>query len=443
MQNIKPRFFSVALRLKLFHVKRRALGFLLQGNLLTWGFLLIALALTLSACENSPVTPEDTINQRQESSPIDTTEATAQTVPAAVDDTPDPCSGLGELIRDSKAQTPPKAPGNYDTRADVKVFARQVASCYQLDQAWIEATISQAQYQPSTARLIMPTPAGERNWQKFRSGFLKPNRINPGVQFWQAHQQLLHQAQEVYGVPPEIIIAILGVETVYGKNTGNYRVLDALATLAFDFPEGRSDRTDFFAGELAQFLVFTAREQRVPSSVKGSYAGAMGMPQFMPSSLLKYGVDFDHDGHIDLDNSIPDIIGSVAHYLSVHGWQRGLPPSFPVSMRQNINAQELENLLRPDIVPTFTLQQMAAHGASVVLGRFAENQQVTGSQFSLIALENGAGNAPDYVAGTANFFVITRYNRSSFYAMVVVDLAQAIVQAKVTRAPPSKIAVTS
>ena len=347
------------------------------------------------------------------------------------------CETFGENITQAKTEHPPAAPGSYAKRKDVQAFAQQVSTCYQVDPQWVENTLTKAKYQTSSAKFIIPKPAGKRNWRKFKAPFLQADRVQAGILFWKVNTHLLAQAEQVYGVEPEAIIGILGVETIYGRYTGDFRIIDALSTLAFDFPAAaKRNRTDFFAKELAQYLAFCYKNGVDPLSIKGSYAGAMGMPQFMPSSLLTYGVDFDGDGHIDLHNSNADIIGSVANYLAQHGWQKGLPAVLPVNV-DKISNNNLKILLEPDITPTFTLQQMADHGAQVDLGEYA-NTFVESSLFSLINLENSDDGTTDYIAGTQNFYVITRYNRSSFYAATVEELGQSVKKHFKNRAHRSK-----
>jgi membrane-bound lytic murein transglycosylase B len=221
-------------------------------------------------------------------------------------------------------------------------------------------------------------------------------------------------------VPPEIVVAIIGVETFYGRVTGNFRLLDALATLAFDFPPGRKDRSEFFRSELEEFFVMCAREGVNPASLKGSYAGAMGLPQFMPSSVNRLAVDMDGNGHVDLLHSAADAVGSVAHYLASFGWQRGLATHFDVTPPADEAQRSV--LLGPDIVPSFSAAQFTEHGA--VLG--SDGLAHTGL-LALVELQNG-DLPPSHVAGTANFYVITRYNWSSYYAMAVIELASALKQ---------------
>ena len=318
----------------------------------------------------------------------------------------------------------------YGRRDDVMRFGAEVAERRGLEVAWVQAALAQSRYMPSVARLIMPPPAGTaKNWAAYRERFIEPRRIGAGVAFWQAHERWLAQAERVYGVPAEIVIGIVGVETLYGKHMGGYRVIDALATLSFDFPAGRKDRSAFFRDELEQWLVLSHREHRDPVALKGSYAGALGLPQFMPSSVIKYAVDFDGDGHIDLHTSGADVIGSVAHYLAEFGWQRGLPTHLEVAAPTDTSARAA--LLVPDILPSFTAQQFIEHGA--VFGSEADLARIGGTAGSiplaLIELQNGEA-APSYAAGTANFYAVTRYNWSSYYAMAVIELGAAVRRAR-------------
>jgi membrane-bound lytic murein transglycosylase B len=294
-------------------------------------------------------------------------------------------------------------------------FAAEVAEDRGLDRAWVEAQLARARYQPAVARAIMPAPAGTaKNWAAYRARFLEPRRLAAGVQWWQSHRQALADAQARYGVPPEVVAGILGVETFYGRLMGRFRVLDALATLSFDFPPGRSDRSAFYRSELRAYLVWCALEGRDADTVQGSFAGAIGWPQFMPSSLLKYAVDFDHDGRVDLASGGDDVIGSVAAYLAAFGWQRDLPPWFPVVPPADDVARA--RLLAPDIVPSFTAQEMTDAGATLPPQALAHP-----GKLALVKLDNG-DDPPTYVAGTANFYVVTRYNWSSYYAMAVISL---------------------
>jgi membrane-bound lytic murein transglycosylase B len=307
----------------------------------------------------------------------------------------------------------------YGEREDVMRFAGEVADRHALDAAWLRSALAQSRFIPSVTRFIMPPPAGTaKNWQAYRSRFVEPTRLRAGVAFWNANEEWLKLAETRYGVPPEIIVGIVGVETIYGQQMGSFRTIDALATLAFDFPTGRSDRSAFFRDELEKYLLLCQKEGVDPLSWRSSYAGAIGMPQFMPSSILAHAVDFDGDEHIDLHRNAGDVIGSVASFLYNHGWQRDVPTHFEVAVP--VVTTDRAVLLGPDILPTFTAQEFVAHGA--LLGDAAKAHE---GKLALVELQNGDA-APSYVAGTSNFYVITRYNWSSYYAMAVIALGDAV-----------------
>ncbi|HEX3140833.1 MAG TPA: lytic murein transglycosylase B [Rhizobacter sp.] len=311
----------------------------------------------------------------------------------------------------------------YGQREDVMRFGDELAERRGLDAAWVKSQLADARFVPNVAKFIMPPPVGvAKNWAAYRSRFVEPLRLKSGVAFWRENEKWLERAEEMYGVPAEIIIGVIGVETIYGRQMGGFRVIDALATLSFDFPTGRKDRSAFFRDELEQFFVLCHSENIAPPTLKGSYAGAMGMGQFMPSSWNKYAVDFDGDGRVDLHASPADVIGSVAHYFAEFGWQRGVPTRFDVAVP--VDAADRAALLEPDIVPSFTAQQFAEKGA----GLPAAGREFTGP-LALIELFNGDA-PPSYVAGTANFYAITRYNWSSYYAMAVIDLGEAVALVK-------------
>ncbi|WP_198972893.1 lytic murein transglycosylase B [Xylophilus sp. ASV27] len=310
----------------------------------------------------------------------------------------------------------------YAGRADAMRFADDLAARRDLDREWVRQAIGQARFLPGVPRLMLPPPAGTpKNWRVYRSRFVEPVRIRAGLRFWQQNEATLARAEREYGVPAEIIVGIIGVETLYGQQTGTFRVMDALATLAFDFPSGHpraQERRDFFRGELEQFLSLSERGSTDPFALRGSYAGAMGLPQFMPSSWSRYAVDFDGDGRIDLFGSAADAIGSVARYFQAFGWKTGMPATYPVSF--DPARLDLDALLAPDILPSFSVAAFTAKGA-VLEG---DALQHTGP-LALVELQNG-GDAPSYVAGTENFYVITRYNWSSYYAMAVLELGRAV-----------------
>jgi membrane-bound lytic murein transglycosylase B len=313
------------------------------------------------------------------------------------------------------------APGNlsYAERGDVAQFGAQVAERRGLNAQWVQATLQRARYVPSVARFIMPPPVGvPKNWAAYRARFIEPVRIREGAAFWRAHRRWLAHAETLYGVPASIVVGIIGVETIYGRQMGSFRTLDALATLAFDFPAGRKDRTPFFRAELENFLVMCQQQNMNPQDVMGSYAGAMGLPQFMPSSVNQYAVDLDGDGRTDLLKSPADAIGSVAHYLAQFGWQTGLPTHFEVT--PPLEASSRAVLLAPDILPSFTAAEFSAQGATL-----PEAARALPGKLALVELQNGEA-PPSYVAGTTNFYAITRYNWSSYYALAVIELGQAV-----------------
>jgi membrane-bound lytic murein transglycosylase B len=311
----------------------------------------------------------------------------------------------------------------YGRREDVQRFGVEIAERQGLDPAVVLAALAAARFQPSVTRYIMPPPAGTaKNWAAYRARFVEPKRIKAGLEFWRANEAWLQKAEAAYGVPAEIVVGIVGVETIYGQQMGNFRAIDALATLAFDFPAGRKDRSAFFRDELEQLFVMcrgsAQQEACDPLALKSSFAGALGMPQFMPSSVNRYAIDFDADGRIDLQRSAADTIGSVAHYLAEFGWQRGLPTRFEVAVP--VDAVERAALLLPDIVPTFSAAQFAEHGAQ--LGPTAQGHA---GLLALVELQNGDA-APSYIAGTTNFYAVTRYNWSSYYALAVIELGEAV-----------------
>lgn len=262
-------------------------------------------------------------------------------------------------------------------------------------------------------------PAEAKPWHEYKKIFLTPERISGGIQFMKSNAALLKRAQQRYGVTPEIITAIIGVETRYGSQQGRYRVMDALGTLAFNYPP----RSEFFTKELENFLLMTREENVDPFRLTGSYAGAMGQPQFMPSSFRSFAVDFDEDGRKDLWNNTADVIGSVANYLATHGWKRG----DTIVVNARVKGTGYQDLLATGLRTRYTVPQITAKGVKL------RGTAPTGAQAILVELQQPS--KLEYWVGFDNFYAITRYNRSNHYAMAVWRLAEEI---KRGRSKPAK-----
>jgi len=251
-------------------------------------------------------------------------------------------------------------------------------------------------------------------WKDYRPIFISDSRLSRGVDFWREHEATLARAEREYGVPPQVIVAIIGVETFYGGNTGSYRVVDALSTLSFDYPP----RAPFFRQQLRELFLLAREEQVDPLTLKGSYAGAMGLPQFMPSSFRAYAVDFDNDGHINIWTNPVDAIGSVASYFKHHGWTGGEQ----VVLRAEVSGDKVEQGLTEGIEPVKTVAELRALGWNSP-SPLPDELPVTA--FRLVGTEGD-----EYWMGLRNFYAITRYNRSMMYAMAVHQLSELLVQAK-------------
>ena len=311
---------------------------------------------------------------------------------------------------------------------EVHQLAQEIAQKHQLPPLYVQQQIAGAHVLPQILPLVMPPSSPQvKNWQAYRARFLTETRIQAGVRFWREHTLQLDRAFAQTGVEPRYIVGILGVETFYGEHQGKYKLIDALSTLSLNFPKGHpqgAERQAFFQDELGYFLK-QQRTQPANKPVLGSYAGASGWPQFMPSSVAKFAVDFDGDGRIDLRNSAADAIGSVANYFKNFGWQPGMPTHFAVDV-QAVSESDLAALLAPDIVPSWSAAHLADKQALL-----ADEGKLFSGPLALVQLHN-ANEAPSYVAGTENFFVITRYNRSSYYALAVIELGLAVENALAT-----------
>lgn len=309
--------------------------------------------------------------------------------------------------------------GDFANNPNAQQFIDKMVNKHGFDRQQLQEILSQAKRLDSVLRLMdnqAPTtsvkpPSGPNGaWLRYRKKFITPDNVQNGVVFWNQYEDALNRAWQVYGVPPEIIVGIIGVETRWGRVMGKTRILDALATLSFNYPR----RAEYFSGELETFLLMARDEQDDPLNLKGSFAGAMGYGQFMPSSYKQYAVDFSGDGHINLWDPV-DAIGSVANYFKAHGWVKG----DQVAVMANGQAPGLPNGFKTK----YSISQLAAAGLTP--------QQPLGNhqQASLLRLDVGTGY--QYWYGLPNFYTITRYNHSTHYAMAIWQLGQAVALARV------------
>ncbi|HET6725305.1 MAG TPA: lytic murein transglycosylase B [Gammaproteobacteria bacterium] len=302
---------------------------------------------------------------------------------------------------------PPK--GGYLAKPAVQQFIDQMVADHGFDRTKLKSLFANADYRQSIVD-SMNRPAESLPWYRYRGIFLTAKRTTGGVDFWRGHAKTLARAEKAYGVPPAIVTAIIGVESYYGGNKGDYPVIDALATLSFDYPP----RADFFRRELTQYLLLAREQHFDPAEVTGSYAGAMGAPQFIASSYRHYAVDFDGDGKSNLWNDWPDIIGSIAHYFARNGWQRNGDIVVPAKPKAGAS-------------PTSIKPGKTVTAAKLREAGFAFSDKIDGdSRVALVALEGNDGK--QYWVALHNFGVIETYNHSPLYAMAVYQLAQAIAQ---------------
>lgn len=307
------------------------------------------------------------------------------------------------------ADAAPNTPSFADEPAALE-FARDLELRHGFQADELISQFAQTRPNATVLKLIKPpTSPLQRSWERYRPRFLNDRRIDGGVRFWQENGGQLARASALYGVPEEIIVAIIGVETEYGRNTGGFRVFEALATLAFKYPP----RAEFFRTELEQFLLLARENNLDPLAVKGSFAGAIGIPQFMPGSQRRYAVDFDGDQRVDLGNSVDDAIGSVGRFLEQHGWLAGQP----VAAAAMTAGPPDEALLQAGLRPSLKMAELAEKGIRADI-----DPQASVALIDLVS----PGRDTEYWLGFENFYVITRYNRSSFYAMSVFQLAQEI-----------------
>jgi len=300
--------------------------------------------------------------------------------------------------------------GDYSDREEVKTFIKKMVKEHQFDEAELTKWLDSAEKKQAILDAIAKPAEKEKTWKDYRAIFLTDERINMGVQFWQENTDTLEKVSKHYGVPPEIIIAILGVETRYGRNTGNYRVIDALATLSFDYPP----RSKFFIAQLEEFFLLAREQHHDPLDLKGSYAGAMGYGQFIPSSYRHFAVDFNGDHFADIWASPDDAIASVANYFKENGWQTGRL----VVMRCHVKDDYDASVLDLGLKPTLRRKEIEQKGFSPV------EPSSSDELFAVYKLEGEYG--AEFWAGAKNFYVITRYNQSNMYALAAYQLGQAI-----------------
>ncbi len=295
----------------------------------------------------------------------------------------------------------------------INAFIDQMVAKHQFEKSELDDLFENVEIKQDILKRIA-SPSEGMPWYKYRKIFLTEARISAGVQFWRDNASSLAAAEKQYGVPPEIIIAIIGVETAFGKNTGNHRVIDALSTLAFSYPP----RSKFFLSELENYLLLCRDEHINPIEPLGSYAGAMGMPQFMPSSFRAYAVDFDNDNRRDIWRNNADVIASIANYFSKHHWQAGQLIAVPVTANDDRYKAELNS----DLKPNLRLAELK------LLNLIISRQLPLDSKVKLLSFEQPQGE--ELWAGLDNFYVITRYNHSPLYAMAVYQLSLSILNKK-------------
>tara|TARA_B100000446_G_scaffold27267_1_gene22450 strand:- start:55216 stop:56259 length:1044 start_codon:yes stop_codon:yes gene_type:complete len=302
----------------------------------------------------------------------------------------------------------------YSDNTQTQAFIDEMVAEHEFDRGQLEQWFAQTEKKQSILDAMARPAEKTKTWGQYRNIFVKPGRINKGVEFWQRHESVLARAEDTLGVPAEIIVAIIGVETRYGSNKGSYRVIDALSTLAFDYPK----RSKFFTKELRHYLLLTREQERDPLTLKGSYAGAMGYGQFMPSSYRAYARDFDGDGAVDIWDNPEDAIGSVANYFVRHGWKTGQP----VVTRARVSKDYDRSIINDSLKPKRTVAALQELGFQPV--------EVMESEAKATAMKLQGANGAEFWMGMGNFYTITRYNHSRLYAMAVYQLSQEILRAK-------------
>lgn len=309
------------------------------------------------------------------------------------------------------ASSTARAHETYATRPEVRAFITEMVERHGFVEAELNAVFARAERKDAVLKAIARPPEKTKPWKDYRAGFLTERRVQAGIEFWDTHRATLARATREYGVPAEVIVAILGVETYYGSRKGRWRVVDSLVTLAFDYPP----RSAYFRSELEHYLLLVREVGLDVFEVHGSYAGAIGMPQFMPRSYIAYAVDFDGNGTVNLSASAADAIGSIGNFLKKHGWREGEPVQARATARGNASPRTLES----SVQPRYTLAELGTAG---IEPEGTSGLPPSDTLAALVELPNGP-EPSDYRLGFHNFYVLTRYNRSALYSSVVVDLA--------------------
>ncbi|MEA3128980.1 MAG: rane-bound lytic murein transglycosylase [Paraburkholderia sp.] len=317
-------------------------------------------------------------------------------------------------------------PQRYANNPNVDAFINDMSARYDFDEAALHALFARVSYSATAVKLVTPSPSPSiKNWRVYQSRFLDQVRINAGVRFWRANQDTLQRAYEEFGVPPEVIVGIIGVETIYGRFMGNFRVLDALTTLSFDYPNtaNRADRQATFRKNLEDYLVWTRDSQIDPTSVLGSYTGAIGIPQFLPSSIVQYAVSYDGNKQIDLRTNQADAIGSVANYLRQNGWENGRPVVWKIGTDAgSLGVAQAAADGQPE--PHWPLNQLLRAG--LLLNEPGLDIASEASTPVTVVDLPSPGRGTEFMLGLKNFYVLTRYNRSFFYALAVYQLGERV-----------------
>ena len=317
-------------------------------------------------------------------------------------------------------------PQRYANNPNVDAFISDMSARYDFDEAALHALFARVSYSATAVKLVTPSPSPSvKNWRVYQSRFLDQVRINAGVRFWRANQATLQRAYEEFGVPPEVVVGIIGVETIYGRFMGNFRVLDALTTLSFDYPNtaNRADRQATFRKNLEDYLVWTRDSQIDPTTVLGSYTGAIGIPQFLPSSIVQYAVSYDGNKQIDLRTSQADAIGSVANYLRQNGWENGRPVVWKIGMDAgSLGVAQAAADGKPE--PHWPLDQLLRAGL-LLNEPGVDIASEAGTPVTVVDLPS-PGRGTEFMLGLKNFYVLTRYNRSFFYALAVYQLGERV-----------------